>query len=85
MSGARRAQRGEAPTPRPDRAARVKVVGLGGVGSIAARYLAVFLASLEEPARIVLIDGDEFEPRNAERMLFSRCGNKAAVVRDELL
>jgi len=85
VSGARRAQRGEAPTPRPDRAARVKVVGLGGVGSIAARYLAVFLASLEEPARIVLIDGDEFEPRNAERMLFSRCGNKAAVVRDELL
>jgi hypothetical protein len=34
---------------------------------------------------MVLIDGDDFEPRNAERMLFSRCGNKAAVVRDDML
>lgn len=62
----------------------IKVIGLGGVGSIVARYLCVFLASLKTPARLVLIDGDEFEEANAARMLFSRCGNKAAVVRDDL-
>lgn len=71
--------------PRLERAASVKVIGLGGVGGIAARYLAAFLAAAAEPTRMVLVDGDAFEPRNAERMLFSRCGNKAAVVRDDLL
>ena len=34
--------------------------------------------------RLVLIDGDEFEPSNASRMLFSSHGNKAAVVASEL-
>ena len=65
----------------------VKIVGLGGVGSIVARYGAVFLASLAKHsnARLVLIDGDKFEPRNASRMLFSSFGNKAAVIRDDLL
>lgn len=63
----------------------VKVIGLGGVGSIAARYAAIFLASLQRRLRLVLIDGDSFEPANASRMLFPTCGNKAAVVRDELL
>lgn len=62
----------------------VKVIGLGGVGSIVARYAAVFLASLG-PSRMVLIDGDQFEPSNASRMLFGSCGNKAKVVREELL
>lgn len=63
----------------------VKVVGLGGVGSIVARYVAVFLASMQKNARMVLIDGDKFEPSNATRMIFGRCGNKARVVRNELL
>ena len=71
--------------PDLERVHSVKVVGLGGVGGIAARYLVAFLAASECSARVVLIDGDEFETRNAERMLFSRCGNKAAVVRDDLL
>jgi hypothetical protein len=65
--------------------ASVKLIGLGGVGSIVARYGAMFLASLGRPARLVLIDGDAFEPGNASRMFFGRCGNKAAVVCDELL
>jgi hypothetical protein len=63
----------------------VKLIGLGGVGGIAARYLVGFLAAASDPVRVLLIDGDEFEPRNAERMLFSSCGNKASVVRDDLL
>lgn len=65
--------------------ASVKVIGLGGVGSIVARYAAVFLASLGRNATLTLIDGDSFEPSNASRMLFGACGNKAKVVREELL
>lgn len=63
----------------------VKVVGLGGVGCIVARYLVAFLAASGRRARVVLLDGDDFEAGNAERMLFSRLGNKAEVVRDDLL
>jgi hypothetical protein len=65
--------------------ATIKLIGLGGVGSIVARYLATFLASLEQSARLVLIDGDSFEFANASRMIFGSCGNKAAVIRDEFL
>jgi molybdopterin/thiamine biosynthesis adenylyltransferase len=62
----------------------VRIVGLGGVGGIAARYGAMFLASLAEPCRMVLIDGDRFEASNATRMFFTSHGNKAAVVRADL-
>src|SRR5262245_8979572 len=64
--------------------ASFKIVGLGGVGSILARYLSIFLASLGRPARLVFIDGDAFEPSNASRMIFGNCGNKAAVMHEEL-
>lgn len=63
----------------------VKLIGLGGVGSIVARYGSIFLAALKTPCRMVLIDGDKFEPKNASRMFFGDYGNKAEVVRDELL
>ena len=36
------------------------------------------------PFTLIRIDGDVFEPKNAARMFFSREGNKAAVVRDDL-
>ena len=62
----------------------VKVIGLGGVGGIAARYLALYLGSLRMPLRLVLMDGDAFEPTNFSRMFFLRHGNKAAVIRDDL-
>ena len=65
--------------------ASVKLIGLGGVGGIVARYGAMFLASLGRAVRLVLIDGDSFEPSNASRMFFGDCGNKAAVTRAELL
>ena len=83
------------PLVRPDEPLRpvladdqsVKIVGLGGVGGIVARYGAMFLASLakEQNVRLVLIDGDKFEPKNSTRMFFSDYGNKAAVTRDDLL
>lgn len=63
----------------------VKLIGLGGVGSIVARYGAVFLSSLGQETRLVLIDGDAFEHSNSTRMLFAGTGNKAAVLRGELL
>jgi hypothetical protein len=63
----------------------VKLIGLGGVGSIVARYVAVFLASFGQEIRFVLVDGDAFEYSNASRMLFTGCGNKATVLRSELL
>jgi len=63
----------------------VKIIGLGGTGSIVARYISIFLASLKKDIRLVLIDGDQFEGANASRMMFSEKGNKAMVIRRELL
>lgn len=61
------------------------VVGLGGVGSIVARYSACFLASMQKDCHFWMVDGDKFEPSNATRMIFGDYGNKAQVVRNELL
>jgi len=63
----------------------VKIIGLGGVGGIVARYLAMFLGSLGRALRLVLVDGDSFEPSNTNRMFFSECGNKSEVLREDLL
>lgn len=68
----------------PDNAS-IKVIGLGGVGGIVTRYGCMFCASLRHNVRWVLVDGDSFEDSNATRMFFSSHGNKAAVLRDELL
>ena len=64
---------------------RVSIIGLGGVGSIVARYAAVFLASFQKDCFLTLVDGDKFEPSNSSRMLFGKHGNKAKVVAMELL
>jgi len=73
--------------PKLPAGATIKLVGLGGVGAIIARFGGLFLASpaLDCDARLVLIDGDKYEPGNAGRMFFKTCGNKAAIVRAELL
>lgn len=63
----------------------IKLIGLGGVGGIVARYLTVYLSAVDWPSRLVFIDGDVYTPENAARMVFSRCGNKAAVLRDDLI
>jgi len=64
--------------------ANVKLVGLGGVGGFVLDYLAIFLRSLQIPLRLVLIDGDSFEPANQQRMRFSNAGNKAEVKASEI-
>jgi hypothetical protein len=71
--------------PRFPRGQAFKVIGLGGVGSLVARYGALFLSSLDLEGRLVLVDGDAFEDRNAARMLFRELGNKAEVLCRELL
>jgi molybdopterin/thiamine biosynthesis adenylyltransferase len=65
--------------------ATVKLIGLGGIGGIVARYGSLFLGSLGRPVRMVLVDGDSFESSNQTRMFFGRNGNKAAVTRDDLV
>lgn len=63
----------------------VKVVGLGGVGCALLPHLAVFLRSTGKSVRLVLIDGDEFEPlSNSKRMIFNAVGNKAEVKAEEI-
>ena len=70
--------------PQLERLSDVKLIGLGGVGGIVARYLALYLSTLDRDLRLVLVDGDEFEPRNAQRMFFTSAGNKAAVIKSDL-
>lgn len=77
------AKRPLTPTLPPE--SSVKLIGAGGVGCIVARYGSLFLASLGGETRLVLIDGDDFEPSNGTRMFFGSFGKKAAVVREELL
>ena len=66
----------------------IKFIGLGGVGGIVVRYAAVFFSALAGRAganvRLVLVDGDSFDPSNETRMLFSEAGNKADVILSEL-
>lgn len=63
----------------------IKIIGLGGVGSIVARYMSIFAAAQNVPCKLVFVDGDQFEPKNSSRMFFGDYGNKAEVVRKELL
>jgi molybdopterin/thiamine biosynthesis adenylyltransferase len=64
---------------------RIKLIGLGGIGCIVLPYLAIFLKSLDRAVRLVLIDGDKFEPGNASRMAFTEAGNKAEIKAAETL
>jgi len=76
---------GQVLQPRLPANAAVKLLGVGGVGGLVARPLAIFLAAQDANARLVLVDGDHFEPHNASRMFFASYGNKAVVMCDELL
>lgn len=63
---------------------RIVVIGLGGIGSILARYLVLFLASLPEEFRVLLVDGDAFEPNNTYRMDVPSFENKAVAMSAEI-
>jgi len=58
-----------------------RLIGAGGVGQIVATYLARFLCSLAVEARLVIIDGDDFEHGNEGRMAVPNYSvNKAAAL-----
>jgi len=64
---------------------RLVVVGLGGIGGPTALFAAKYLShNLHDVARILLVDGDAFEPRNGDRQFFGTEGPKAIVKAAEL-
>lgn len=64
---------------------RAVVIGIGGVGKFLLSALARFMAyDQKREWELVLVDGDEYEVRNATRQAFSRIGNKAEVTAEEL-
>jgi molybdopterin/thiamine biosynthesis adenylyltransferase len=63
---------------------RIEIIGIGGIGSIVSLFLSQFLNSLKCECEVYLVDGDLYEPRNKERMLFGRLGNKSVVKAEEL-
>jgi len=64
---------------------RIKCVGLGGIGATVAQGAAQFLGSQGGSASLWLIDGDAYEERNRDRVLFEACENKAIVKARELM
>jgi molybdopterin/thiamine biosynthesis adenylyltransferase len=63
----------------------IKIIGLGGVGSILVERLCRFLNYTRDiEANVTLVDGDEYEAKNYERQEFSTFGNKAEVKASDL-
>ena len=63
----------------------IKIIGLGGVGSILAERLCRFLNyGSEIVSKITLVDGDSYEEKNYVRQEFSTFGNKAEVKAGDL-
>ena len=56
----------------------IKIIGLGGIGSILSDSICRFLNySIQQEINVLLIDGDEYEGKNLERQLFSHFDKKA--------
>lgn len=63
----------------------IKIIGLGGVGTILVERLCRFLNyGADLSANITLVDGDTYEEKNYERQEFSGFGNKAEVKATDL-
>lgn len=63
----------------------IKIIGLGGIGSVLSEKIGRFLNfSTRENNHIMLIDGDSYEVKNFERQEFFQLGSKAEVKRSEL-
>ena len=63
---------------------RMILIGCGGIGTWLGHGLAKALQFQAPHSVLMLIDGDSFEPKNAERQQFSRMGNKAYVLAEDL-
>lgn len=59
----------------------IKVIGLGGIGSHLMSPLCRYLDALRESSssQITVIDGDQYEAKNADRQEFLDVGNKAEI------
>ena len=64
---------------------RIVLVGQGGVGGSMLQPLVVLLQSVDVDLRLVLVDGDRFQRRDASRQVFTAVGNKAEVKAAEIL
>jgi molybdopterin/thiamine biosynthesis adenylyltransferase len=63
----------------------IKIIGLGGIGSILADKLCRYINySNNITCNITFIDGDEYEYKNFNRQIFNKFGNKANVKSEEL-
>jgi molybdopterin/thiamine biosynthesis adenylyltransferase len=63
---------------------RIKVVGLGGIGSHLVEPLAKYLEHTDAIVEITLIDGDVYENKNRSRQRVPKLGNKASVTVENL-
>ncbi len=63
----------------------IKIIGLGGIGSILCDTLSRYLNYLNKSdITVSLIDGDYYESKNSERQTFVRLGDKASVKCSEM-
>jgi molybdopterin/thiamine biosynthesis adenylyltransferase len=67
----------------------IKIIGIGGIGTALLPFLCRYLnyngpKALGRGVRLTLVDGDNFEGKNAERQDFAVMGNKARVKAEEL-
>jgi molybdopterin/thiamine biosynthesis adenylyltransferase len=63
---------------------RVILVGAGGIGTWLAEGVARLLEWKFPGSALIIVDGDNYEPKNLERQSFSKMGNKASVKALEL-
>lgn len=64
---------------------RFIIVGVGGIGSYLADFIGRVINVNAPGSQLVLVDGDQFEPKNAARQNFSKYGNKARSVGGDLM
>lgn len=62
----------------------IKIIGVGGIGTHLLPPLCRYLDSLNQQVHLVVLDGDAFSAKNAERQEFERLGNKAEVTSEML-
>ena len=62
----------------------IKIIGLGGIGSVLCDEICRFINYSIDFSYIVLIDGDSYEVKNYERQNFTDLGNKAVIKKQEI-
>lgn len=70
--------------PCPIEGLNIYVIGLGGIAESLVRQLGMFCYAKNASNVIWLVDGDDFELRNKERMGFAEVGSKAYVREAEM-